>query len=257
MLLYHGTSEWAAEKARTKGIQPRRVHGMTNWDHTIESHRDAVYLTDTYACHYAISAMLNAPRMPDLETILRKRIAVIEINTQNLVQNKLHPDEDAMEQSERKKDSLGHLSMVGRTKIYRTLARKSPEWERSLSLLGTCAYYGPIAPRHITRIAYFKPKMNRIMARVMMDGIVSVQSFKFCGYVHKNCIKWLFGEPVTPEGIDDTMLRELRIEQVEITPEMQTFLDQTRERYEKFKLALEDRSGIELVDLTKTGLKRG
>jgi hypothetical protein len=244
MLLYHGTSEWAAVLAADKGIQPRREHGMDNWEHTVSGNPDAVYLTNTYACHFAINAMLNAPRVPDLKTVLRKRIAVIEIETRNLVRGKLHPDEDAMEQFNRGKDDYP-FDLKRRTEIYRALVRKSPDWRLSLDVLGTCAYYGPIAPRHITRIAYFKPKANPFMMRAMMDGVVSTAAFKYAGYVHKNCIKWLFGEPVKPRDIDGTMLEEWP---EGTDPE---FVKLIRERSDGFKQALADRSGIELMEIKR------
>lgn len=249
MLLYHGTSEWAAQSALTRGLQPRSMHGMDNWNHTVSSNADAVYLTDTWACHYAINAMLSHPRLPDLETVLRKRIAVLEIETRNLVQNKLHPDEDAMEQNGRDKDGFKG-TMHERTLFYRTVAKQSSHWQDSLKLLGTCAYYGPISPRHIKRVAYFQPKINPIMSNVMVNGQVSVPAYKFCGYIHRNCIRWLFGDPITPEDIDVMSVRDLGDDAQ--NPQMAALVQQTNERYGHFARALENRSAIDLVENTWT-----
>lgn len=229
MILWHGTSEYAALEAVKHGLQPRRETGETNWDHTVESNPEAVYLTNTYAAHFAICAMHNAPRIPDENTRIRKRIAILEIDTANLVHGRFHPDEDALEQGNRGKDGLSHLDMKARTRYYRNIAKKSEDWQRSLAILGTCAYYGPIAPRHIKRVVFFDPRGNRQIAWWMMDGLVSVMSFRICGHWHRNYVRWLFGEKIVPEDVTYP----------------QTLTDEIRAGFEE---VLANRNGVEIMD---------
>ena len=244
MILYHGTSEWAALEVIEHGLKPRGQGGLSNWEHTVESNPDAVYLTSTYACHFALHAMHNHPRLPDKTKRIRKRIAVIEIETANLTQNKLHPDEDALEQAGRKYDNIAG-NMVERTRYYRTIARRNPNWEASLEALGTCTYYGPIARRHFRRIAFFEPKSNRQMQMMMMDGQVGVMAFQTCGWMHQAYTRWLFDPTVKPEDIDLWIGGMTKGGAAEFTDV------NLREMYEQRKEALQEvlnnRSGIEVI----------
>jgi hypothetical protein len=227
MKLYHGTSEWAAIEALEKGLHPRGNSGIDNWEHTVSSNPRAVYLTDTYACHFAMHAMQHHPRIPSKDGGVLKRIAIIEVETENLVQGKLRPDEDAMEQIGRGLDDVAG-DMKERTMFYRAKAAKMNTWEASLRALGTCAYYGPIAPRHFTRIAYFEPKKNRDMALMMMDGSVSTMAFRICGHFHRNYTRWLFGANISPSDIS-------------LIP------DEKQQQW--LRSVLDNRTGVELVDL--------
>jgi hypothetical protein len=227
MKLYHGTSEWAAREALSKGLHPRGGGSIDNWKHTVSSNPNGVYLTDTYACHFAMHAMQNHPRLPSEDGGILKRIAVIEIETSNLVQGKLRPDEDAMEQIGRGLDDIAG-DMRQRTMFYRAKAAKLNTWEASLKALGTCAYYGPIHPRHFTRIAYFEPKKNRDMALMMMDGSVSTIAFRICGHFHRNYTQWLLGADIKPTDIS-------------LIPD--------EKQQEWLKDVLDNRKGVELVNL--------
>jgi hypothetical protein len=231
MLLYHGTSEWALREANIleKGLQPRGLTGVNNWEHTSASNPEAVYLTNTYACHFATMAWRNAPRIPGAEGKISKRIAVIEIDTSRLTPGRFHPDEDAMEQLGRGRDSFG-TDVVARTAVYRALAKNSPDWEKSLNELGTCAYYGTILPRHFTRVAYFDRKSNPAMFHWMIDGVVNVVAFKLCGKMHQSYIKWLFGEPVTPNDVS-------------------AFGHVEEEEVAQIQEVLDTRAGVEVVNL--------
>lgn len=234
MKLYHGTSEWAALEAMEKGLRPRGGGAIDNWEHTVSSNPNAVYLTDTYACHFAMHAMSNHPRLPNENGGILKRIAVIEIETNNLVQGKLRPDEDALEQVGRGLDTVPG-DMKERTMHYREKAKKLNTWLISLKALGTCGYYGPIHPRHFTRVALFEPKKNRDMQLMMMDGSVSTMGFRICGHFHKNYMRWLFGEKVEPQDISF---------EVPTDPN-------AAKRREWMQKVLDNREGIEIINLAE------
>jgi hypothetical protein len=82
-LLYHGTTEAVARRAMVEGLLPRSKTGKTNWEHSVESNPDMVYLTTTYAPYFACSAAEGDDNL-----------AIIEVRAVLLNERKFYPDED-------------------------------------------------------------------------------------------------------------------------------------------------------------------
>ena len=56
MILYHGTSPENADIIMKEGFKPRGETGKSNWDHTLPSQEDFIYLTIAYPFHFATAA---------------------------------------------------------------------------------------------------------------------------------------------------------------------------------------------------------
>jgi hypothetical protein len=201
MILYHGTSEYAAREALKKGLRPRAETGEDNWSELgIGSNPKAIYLTDTWACHYACNARQQAPRIPGADGKISNRVAVIEIDTRGLVLTNLRADEDYMAFTD--PDIKGMMTEAALKEKVRHHARNlSTDWKRSLETIGNCVYLGKILPKHIRRVALFDYRQNRDMASAMVDGLPTPAGFRFARDYHRSYIKWLFGEPVAPEDV--------------------------------------------------------
>lgn len=193
MLLYHGTSEYAALEALKNGLRPRKLTGVSNWDHTSPSNPNVVYLMDTYACHFALHAQQNGVRLKGPDGKIQNRAAVIEIDTRRLPFSNFLADEDFLAFREAYSGRDINVS----TAVAKTRSALTHEWKESLKFIGNCSYADLIPPSSFTRVAFFNPKTNIDMAIAMTDGSVNPSSYKFAGHYHRAYTRWLFGDPVT------------------------------------------------------------
>lgn len=212
MKLYHGTDAANLAAIRAHGVRPRAAtRRPSNWGHTIESNPHAVYLTDTYALYFAVNGAAD-DSWP----------AILELDTEALRPDLLAPDEDALEQATRVLPTDGVPpelrpgaaleGMVTRTRWFRRHAlRLANFWPVSVELLGTCAYYGPVPPAAITRVAVIDPDTAPAMT-VALDPMVSISNHRFCGAFYRNATRAIFGDPATePDhtGVDAAKLEAL------------------------------------------------
>ena len=91
MIIYHGTAERHLKSILQTGIAPRG-RSAGNWKHSVTSNPRAVYLTVSYALHFAS----NACRPKE-----DKNMLVLEVETDLLNPYLLAPDEDFLEQGTR------------------------------------------------------------------------------------------------------------------------------------------------------------
>lgn len=190
MKLYHGTTKKVAEKALKEGLKPRGTR-KGNWKHTVDSRRDAVYMTDVYGLYFAYTAC-KGKDVP----------AVIEIDVDLLDQNLLIPDEDFLEQASRNQEGVGladtKKNMKERTEYYRKVAEFNKHlWERSLEGLGTVSYQGIIPPEAISRIAYISVEKQSHVLYSAADAMICLLNHKFCSQKYAAGIRWLFGEEIS------------------------------------------------------------
>jgi hypothetical protein len=194
MLLYHGTTASLLPKIIRNGILPRQFSQNSQWEHTIPSREDCVYLTDCYAGYFAQVASKN-----------EDSIAVFEIETDFLDSQLFLPDEDALEQLSRNQDLsfLGEAStMEERTKLLRdNLTDFSHLWPESLEYLGTCAFHGSISISAITRVAIYDTRSNPSMSMAMLDPSISVLNHRICAEKYKAMTRWLFNDKFDLEDI--------------------------------------------------------
>lgn len=193
MKLYHGTSDVFWGRIQEEGLLPRGSCSVSNWDHSIESNPETIYLTTGYALYFAINAMNFDDENPG------KKAVVIEIDSDDLDQSLLVPDEDALEQGTRK-GSLSRLEMLFRTREFRDevkfWATEGFDWRWSLDKLGTCGHVGPIPPEKFSRVALVDISVERNLTWMMMDVSVSVANHMFLKDRNENAHRALFGDPL-------------------------------------------------------------
>lgn len=186
MKLYHGTNGRRIPEILQHGIQPRgKKRG--NWQRTVTSNPNAVYLTDAYALYFAMVASDN-----DLQ------LGVIEVETDRMEEVLFLPDEDFLEQATRKfEGNTKGRTMKQRTLWYRRHAWEyQSKWELSLKHMGTCCYYDTILPRQITKAVVIDgKKRNDILAEVL-DPTVTLLHYKFLGERYRSIVRWLVGQEV-------------------------------------------------------------
>jgi hypothetical protein len=201
MLLYHGTSLSRWEKIKESGILPRKDGSASNWEHTVESNPEAVYLTDAYAMYFSFQAIEDKGKYIDHPVIL-------EIDTSLLDKKKFVADEDALEQASRHNpggDGLPKtMSMEDRTIHYRNMAKKfakaglGHEW--SLETLGTCAYVGKIPVEAITRVAIIDLDKQKQMS-VFLDPSIHIMNYKIVGAKYRALNAMIFENEPKPQDM--------------------------------------------------------
>ena len=204
MKLYHGTNGAWVPNILKRGLEPRGTRqARNNWKHVPhQSNARCVYLTDSYAPHFAFNATRGK----------NPKCAVVEVESDRLNPDNLWADEDCLEQVSRDhgKDlcPVG-LSMSQRTLHYRSLqfqipsiklhdGTDQPAWRFSLANLGTCSHQGIIPPSAITRIAVWPDKEN-LGLHFVFDPTISVMNQRFCGDMYRALMAKLFGDPITWE----------------------------------------------------------
>lgn len=186
MKLYHGTSIRHLDGILEDGIKPRGLTNNSNWGHCAPSHSNMVYLTDTWAAHYAKSASDRDPY----------KFVVIEVDTDKLDAKNLYPDEDYLCDflHESGADGLGKhweweiaiKSACEKVRDYQYL------WSESIEKFGTLAHYGIIPPSAFTRYSVFDYGHSK-----WSYGMTTWQyDLKTEGDAHKAILRFLMGEPV-------------------------------------------------------------
>ena len=195
MKLYHGTTSSRARKILKGGLRPR---GETrgNYSPHLASHQGCVYLSKVYGPAYACRAI------PGLGPL-----AVVEIDAGGLRADRLRPDEDYMLQCILP-PAMASVSTERGVAVLREMRERMDEhrafWRASLDSLGTVAYQGMIPREAITRVAFFDPRENAVMAYVMMDASLTVLAHIISGAQFAAWNRWMFNGPqaVSPSDLD-------------------------------------------------------
>jgi hypothetical protein len=235
MKLYHGTNEIVAQKALKEGLKPRG-NRKGNWKHTVDSRRDAVYLTDIYGPYFAYCASKG-----------KQRPAVLEVDLDKLDQSRLIPDEDFLEQATRGVEGVaGHCpkeikSMKARTEYYRAIAELNPQlWEKSLAGLGTVSYQGTIPPEAITRVAYIRRDHDMLFEAA--DAMICLMNHKLCKPKYEAITKWAFGEAITAKDLD-----LFSAAPIPDSKDFDFFKEMAIKRCEHYTNLIADRVGVEVT----------
>lgn len=191
MKLYHGTCGGWVPDILKKGLRPRGARGG-NWADQAPSHPDYVYLTNVYAGYFALCAAGE------------ERIgAVFEIDTDALFDADFAPDEDFLAQVAKAQGQYPDETLLEVTAHYREHLSDwlgGPLWEASLNGLGTCAHYGTIPPRAITRYVTFDLRKNPHLAFII-DPTITLMNYKLLAGRYRMYTARLFGdEIVAPQG---------------------------------------------------------
>lgn len=214
MKLYHGTSARHLKKIAKRGILPRATSGAKgNWNHTVLSNRDKVYLTNAYAGYYACCASRTAD----------EAWAVIEVDTDRLNLDDMRPDEDFLAQVGQPPQRSPIKNLLKRTEWFRDrLDDFAHEWEKSLEFLGNAAHAGTITPSAISRVCLFEPASNPYVAFTCTDPSISVMNYLFLGGRYRALTRWFMGDNIEIDHVlGDTPLpsdvREKMAEQLAVT----------------------------------------
>lgn len=197
MKLYHGTSSTNLKSILTEGLKPRgRKKG--NWSHSIESNPKAVYLTIAYPFHFAHNVSK------------KENLVVFEVETDLLPPWLLAPDEDFLEQVTRDKEEWSHVTgdFIARTRWFRKRALKEfgHNWELSIKGMGTCCFYGKIAPTVIKRYAIVPYTSNIALKQ---DATITPLNYLIIGPYYRDLVRHTFGDPLQEQDSHTFRQREV------------------------------------------------
>lgn len=188
MKLYHGTCASNLPRVLRSGLKGRGKR-KGNWEHSILSHPEAVYLTNAYSLYYAMTASKN------------KRGVIFEIDTDRLNSFDMAPDEDFLGQAAKHIDDLQPIwdrfagaenQLFAATEYFRdNIDEYQWLWHHSIDYLGNCCHLGPIPKDAITRYAVI-PDVHRMVQ--WADPTISLMNFRILGDYYKALSSCLFGE---------------------------------------------------------------
>lgn len=186
MKLYHGTRAENLHSILINGLVPR-TESKGNWEHTVSSRQDCVYLTSVYAPYFAIQASDN------------NQLCILEIDTNLLDQESLLPDEDFLEQATRGREPFG--TMHTRTEFFRdNLLDYHEYWEKSIQHMGTCCYQDVI-DKAITRVVTVNANLCPGMLSVALDPMISILNHSFCKKKYEALTAWFMLDDVEAKDI--------------------------------------------------------
>lgn len=162
------------------GLRPRVSTGMSQWEHTAESHPDAVYLTSAYPLHFAANAKGKGS------------LAILELDTALLEPKLLVADEDALALANGK-SCPADWTLMQRLDYFRERMQDYPATE-SLRVLGTCAYLGTIPQAAIRRIVEITERDAVRLVIGGFDPVIAPVNYTFMGEQYEQSVRWLFGD---------------------------------------------------------------
>jgi hypothetical protein len=212
MLLYHGTSFKNWEKIKENGLLPRKLGSKSNWEHTVESDPNTVYLTDAYAMYFSFQCTEKNEETGKLD-----KAVIIEIDSSLLNQKKFVADEDALEQVSRNTPSgdglPSNMTIEERTVHYGKMAKRYAEvgygHEWSLKALGTCGYKDKIPLKAITRVAIIDLTKQQQLSVFFWDPSISILNYRFIGAKYRALNALIFGNE--PKSEDMEFLKKLHM----------------------------------------------
>ena len=225
MKLYHGTSERHLKRILKEGILPRvSSQNEGNWNHTVESATDRVYLTKGYAPYFANCAAEENERWVIIEVDKDKLVGmesaflgITQDSIHNRVWERFFPDEDYIENMlrgntyEKVKSANRVLAEELLERGYPFGAESSlvrPAWirdhidifagwaEQSLDTLGNISWRGVIPPGAMTRVSLYDPKSNPGMTMTALDPTISTINWKICSQKYEEITRWFLGYEV-------------------------------------------------------------
>lgn len=189
MLLYHGTTERHLSNIVKHGLRPRKYHNEDNWEHSVNSNSNCVYLTVAYALYFANAALKDEDD--------QSRLIVLEIDSEMLKENLLCPDEDFLAQAN-VDPTKNHLAMKEKNEHYKKIVHKYLH-EPSLKSIGNCAYQGVIPVKAIKRIVFISQKAYTRIFFTGYDPMISILNFRIKGENYVKSTKWLFDPENVPQ----------------------------------------------------------
>lgn len=189
VILYHGTNTDNLDKILEDGLCPRG-NNKGNWEHTIRSRNDMVYLTNSYAVYFA---MCSIPKDSKASPVVLE----VEVDTKSL-----YPDEDFMEQATRNNAmwqdyfmSIEHEDMTARTEYFRdNISEFQDDYTNSLKYLGNACYLGEIKPESIKRYSVLDD--SKVWEH--SDPTITLMNYKILGSKYRKLSKkTMWEEPLS------------------------------------------------------------
>jgi len=177
VLAYHGTAERFLPKVLAKGLKPRGKK-KSQWD--VASRPDMVYMSIGYPFYYALQASEE-----------NERLLVLEIDLDQLDEDRFFPDEDFIAQAIANRDQLP-LDDVHNF-VRDNLEDYQHHWKLSLEKLGNCCYQGVIHPSAITQYCLFDSSVRPALGLWMSDPCITILNFAFCRGRYVGLVEWMFG----------------------------------------------------------------
>lgn len=179
MRLCHGTSSVHFEAILAEGLKPRGLK-PSNWQ--AASNADLVYLTQTYAMHYAGNAVdkeggdvilveIETDLLPETSSMLADEDAILSALTLGMIERpdfaEYDPDLPLHEIAQLITADLDKFAAIG----------ADSEW--SLSVIGNCTHAGIIPPEAITRIVTYSAEANWWIG--FHDPVIGIPNFRYLG----------------------------------------------------------------------------
>lgn len=176
--LYHGTRAEHLPTILRDNLRPRRDTGISQWEHTVASREDAVYLSTAYPLYYAIHAQAQGD------------LLVLEIDTDYLKPSALVADEDALAHCLRRPETAG-MNLHERTLYYRErMSDYSAEY--SLGRLGTCAHLGAVPKEAVKRAVRISSEHIGLLVLGGFDPVIHPVNYEIHGADYNESVRWLF-----------------------------------------------------------------
>jgi hypothetical protein len=129
----------------------------------------------------------------------KQKWSIIEIDTDYLEEENLHPDEDFLEQAI--KNVGPKTDIVKRTRWFRDNVEKfSHLFDESVQSLGTCSHKGIIPPEAITRVSVFNPP--QYLKFMAIDPMITLLNYQICSHKYISLTKWMIGDNIEAEDLD-------------------------------------------------------
>jgi hypothetical protein len=191
VILYHGTNTDNLDKILQDGLCPRG-NNKGNWEHTIRSRNDMVYLTNSYAVYFA---MCSIPEDSKASPVVLE----VEVDTKSL-----YPDEDFLEQATRTNEmwqdyfmsmSIGQEDITARTEYFRdNISEFQDDYTNSLKYLGNACYLGEIKPESIKRYSVLDD--SKVWEH--SDPTITLMNYKILGSKYRKLSKkTMWEEPLS------------------------------------------------------------
>jgi hypothetical protein len=204
MKLYHGTTGEVVRRILREGIKPRNfTRTPGNWEQTVGSNANIVYMTKAYAPYFAYCAQ------PEGLKTIKQEWGVVEVETDLLDKHSMLPDEDYLEQATRDFQGLPEwmlreldgLDMKARTEWFRDrLVAFQKLYLSSLLGIGAACYLGVVPPEAITRATIFHPsEENRVVVTAALDPCITIMNYRIVGEKYRALTRWFIGERLTLE----------------------------------------------------------
>lgn len=177
-MIYHGTNTKCLSSISKNGIVPRG-NKKSVWKN-YPSRKDMIYLTNTYALHFAKAAADNYKNSNPV---------IIEIDFARLYDINKFPDEDFIAQviAQQQKKEISSIH----DKIKDNIFSYQQNWKLSLDKLGNIAYRGIIPISTIKRYAIIDYK-KQIQLLMDCDPVISLMNHLICSNYYQQQTRWIF-----------------------------------------------------------------